>query len=73
MNEAPFLNWIENLALKILWHSPRIGFMSVKQMNSYMTWYCASPHDCTLPEDLFEHPAMEFERMYHMPAYGEDE
>lgn len=73
MRSAYFLNRLENFALWVLFRSPRIGFLCVKQINTGVTWYCKSPDDLTMPDDPFEQPAHFFERLYHAPSYGEDE
>lgn len=73
MRSAHFLSWLENLALWVLWRSPRVGFIAVKQMNTDVTWYCQSPCDVSIEFELFEPPSMELERLYHMPSYGENE
>lgn len=73
MVSAYFLNKLENFALWILYKSPRIGFICVKQLNTDISWYCKDPMDWTMTEDPFEPPAHYFERLYHQPSYGEDE
>lgn len=72
MTPAPFLNWIERIALRVLYRSPRIGLLVVKQAQGAMVWYAQDPNDA-IPEDLYEPASLQLERLYHLPAYGEQE
>lgn len=76
MMGAYFLSWLENLALWILWRSPRTGLIIVRQFGTGLTWYCQAPNEqlphWLVPDDqLPDH--FDLERMYHMPSYGEEE
>lgn len=73
MRSAYFLSRLENFALWILYRSPRIGFIAIKHMNTSITWYCKDPMDLTMADDPFEPVTHYFERIYHAPAYGEEE
>lgn len=76
MKNAYFLNWLENLALWVLWRSPRTGAIVVRQFGTGITWYCQAANEnlpgWLIPEDeMPDH--FHLERMYYMPSYGEDE
>ena len=66
------LNWIENIALRILCKSERIGLLVVKRHSSRMVFIVRDQSD---PVDIMsgEPLSMQLERLYHQPAYGEDE
>lgn len=72
MTPAPFLNWFERIALRVLYHSPRIGLLVVKQAQGPIVWYAQDPLD-DMPGDLQEPASLQLERLYHLPAYGERE
>ena len=79
MNNAPFLRWYENLALWVLWRSPRLGMVATRRFGSEVMWYYQNPHEHEAwwlidDEQPIEVPiSYELERMYHMPAYGDQE
>ena len=67
------LNWIEEIALRILCKSERIGLLVIKRHSSRMVFIV---RDQTDPIDIYdsnEPLSMQFERLYHQPSYGEDE
>ena len=76
---APFLNWIENCAVRFLLSSPRVGFVAVKHHSfnhMYVVQDATDPQVDAIMQELTE-PAeplsMQLERLYHEPAYGESE
>ena len=77
MNGAPFLKWYENIALWVLWRSPRVGMVAVRKFNTALIWYAEDAREdgrWAILDDCDELPVMhELERLYHMPAYGEPE
>jgi hypothetical protein len=75
---APFLNWLENCAVRLLISSPRVGFVAVKHHSCNHMYVVQDATDkqvdaimqeFTEPEPL----SMQLERLYHEPAYGESE
>jgi hypothetical protein len=75
---APFLNWLENCAVRFLLSSPRVGFVAVKHHSANHMYVVQDATDkqvdaimqeLTEPEPL----SMQLERLYHEPAYGESE
>lgn len=79
MNNAPFLRWYENLALWVLWRSPRLGMVATRSYGSGTMWYYQNPREHQawwLSEDMLDEDlpvSFELERMYHMPSYGDQE
>lgn len=81
MNHLPELSWLERWALRILHRSPRIGLVIVKPyLEPALSWSVASDDEEAVqiaseivdaPE--LEPPSLRLERIYHLPAYGEDE
>lgn len=82
MKELPGLNLIERLALWILLRSPRTSLVVVKEHLWPGVFLAADPTDLAAafvaqglqeePENL-EPPSMLLERLFHAPAYGEQE
>ena len=76
---APFLNWLENCALRFLFSSPRVGFVAVKRHSSnhmYVVQDVTDKQVTTITQEPAEEPeplSMQLERLYHEPAYGESE
>jgi hypothetical protein len=76
---APFLNWLENCAIRFLISSPRVSFLSVKQHGFNQMYVVQDPTDLqvvALMQELsepMEPLSMQLERLYHEPAYGESE
>ena len=76
---APFLNWLENCAVRFLLSSPRVGFVAVKHHSfnhMYVVQDATDPHVDAIMHELEEPPeplSMQLERLYHEPAYGESE
>mgnify|MGYP006289126643 CR=1 FL=1 len=67
------LTWIERIALRILCQSERVGLLVIKRHSSRMVFVV---RDQTDPIDIMEanEPvSMQLERLFHQPAYGEDE
>jgi hypothetical protein len=76
---VPFLGWLENCAVRLLISSPRVGFIAVKRHSFNHMYVAQDPTDLqvdAIMQELSE-PAeplsMQLERLYHEPAYGENE
>lgn len=67
------LNWIENIALRILCKSERIGLLVVKRHSSRLMFIVRDQTDPIGIADADEPLTMQLERLYHQPSYGEDE
>lgn len=73
----PGLTWIEQLALRVLHCSPRIGLVMVKRYQSGLLSYSVSRDDqeavqiAQLLIDELEPPSLQLERLFHLPSYGE--
>jgi hypothetical protein len=76
---APFLNWLENCAVRLLVSSPRVGFIAVKHHSfnrMYVLQDATDKQVNAIMQELAEEPeplSMQLERLYHEPAYGESE
>jgi hypothetical protein len=76
---APFLNWLENCAVRLLISSPRVGFVAVKHHSFNHMYVVQDATDMqvdAIMRELAEEPeplSMQLERLYHEPAYGESE
>lgn len=76
---APFLNWLENCAVRLLISSPRVGFVAVKHHSfnhMYVVQDTTDKQVNAIMQELTEEPeplSMQLERLYHEPAYGESE
>jgi hypothetical protein len=76
---APFLNWLENCAVRLLISSPRVGFVAVKHHSfnhMYVVQDATDKQVDAIMQELTKEPeplSMQLERMYHKPAYGESE
>jgi hypothetical protein len=74
---APFLNWLENCAVRLLISSPRVGFVAVKHHSfnhMYVVQDATDPQVGAIMQELTQEPeplSMQLERLYHEPAYGE--
>lgn len=74
---APFLNWLENCAVRLLISSPRVGFVAVKHHSAnhmYVVQDATDKQVDAIMQELTEEPeplSMQLERLYHEPAYGE--
>jgi hypothetical protein len=74
---APFLNWLENCAVRLLISSPRVGFVAVKHYSAnhmYVVQDATDKQVDAIMQELTEEPeplSMQLERLYHEPAYGE--
>lgn len=74
--KAPFLNWFENWCFQYLARSPRVGTIQVRQRFSPITFIIRDLNDPFVePRQDEELPPNSFnlERLFHMPAFGEDE
>lgn len=75
----PGLNWIEQLALRVLHCSPRVGLLIIKRYQTGLVTYSVSRNDAQAVQlaqamfDEIEPPSLQLERLYHLPAYGEQE
>ncbi len=80
-DHLPELTWLERWALRILHRSPRLGLVIAKPyLEPTLSWSVASDDDeavqiaaSIVDSPEFEPPSMRLERIYHLPAYGEDE
>lgn len=81
MNELRGLNLIERWALRILHRSPRMGLVIAKPYKEpAISWSVAEDDDeaVAIAMDVVDAPELEpisyrLERIFHLPAYGEDE
>ena len=73
--EAPFLGWLENCAVRFLISSPRVGFIAVKHHSFNQMYVAQDPTDPQIASVEYESEplSMQLERLYHEPAYGENE
>ena len=72
----PGLNLIERLALWVLVRSPRTSLVVVKERLWPAVFTTADPTDdvaCYVTNGQAEPASMQLERIFHQPAYGEDE
>ena len=67
------LKWFERLAVWILMRSPRVGLLVLKPHSSRMVYVVHDPTDEVSIGDELEPLSMQFERIFHQPAYGETE
>jgi hypothetical protein len=76
MMHLPGLNLIERLALRVLVRSPRTSLVVVKEHLWPTVFVAADPRDdvaCYVTQGEQEPLSMQLERLYHQPAYGEEE
>lgn len=81
MNKIEGLSPLERLALWILHHSQRAALVIVKPMGCPSFSYSVHQSDpvaMAVIEQVFgqqddEPPSLQLERIYHLPAYGEEE
>jgi hypothetical protein len=78
MMQLPSLSLLERLALWILVRSPRTSLVVVKELNNpdvYWAAFSLDPIAVSIVNELqdLEPPSMVLERLYHAPAYGEQE
>lgn len=72
----PGLNLIERLAVWVLVRSPRISLVVVKEHLWPSVFVAADPRDdvaCYVTQGQEEPASMQLERIFHQPAYGEEE
>ena len=72
MNQLPGLAWFERLALWILVSSHRTSLVVVKETYWPLVFVACDRSDPMLAEPA-EPLSMQFERIYHQPAAGEEE
>lgn len=76
MRILPGLSLIERLALWVLVRSSRISLVVVKEHLSPSVFVAADPRDdvaCYVTQGQEEPASMQLERIFHQPAYGEEE
>jgi hypothetical protein len=76
MMHLPGLNLIERLALWLLVRSPRVSLVVVKERLWPTVFAAADPSDdvaCYVTNGHAEPASMQLERIFHQPAYGEEE
>lgn len=72
----PGLNLLERLALWILVRSPRISLVVIKELHWPAVFVAGDQRDPVARHVAGKDPeplSMQLERMYHQPAFGEDE
>lgn len=72
----PGLNLLERLALWVLVRSPRTSLVVVKEHLWPTVFVAADPRDdvaCFVTSGEEEPASMTLERIFHQPAYGEEE
>ena len=72
----PGLNLIERVALRILCRSPRTSLVVVKEHGWPSVFVACDPRDpvaAHVTSGEAEPISMQLERLYHSPAFGEDE
>ena len=67
------LSWIEQIALRILCQSERIGLLVIKRHSSRMVFVVRDQTDPIDITEANEPITMQLERLYHQPSFGEDE
>lgn len=72
------LSWLERWALRILVRSPNTSLVVVKEHLNPDVFVAADPRDpvavyVTRGQDESEPASMQLERLFHLPAYGEDQ
>lgn len=80
-DHLPELTWLERWALRILHRSPRLGLVIAKPyLEPTLSWSVASDDQeaVAIASSIVEAPELEpdsmrLERIYHLPAYGEEE
>ena len=76
MMHLPGLNLIERAALRVLVRSPRTTLVVVKERLWPSVFVAADPSDdvaCYVTNGQEEPLSMQLERIFHQPAYGEDQ
>jgi hypothetical protein len=76
MRYLPGLSLIERFALWILVRSPRTSLVVVKELHWPAVFTAADPTDdlaCYVTNGRSEPVSMQLERLYHLPAHGEEE
>jgi hypothetical protein len=73
---CPFLNRFENWCFWVLARSPRVGTIQVRFRGTPATYIVRDLNDpCVEPrhEQEMTPASFDLERIFHMPAHGEDE
>lgn len=76
MSYLPSLSLLERLALWVLVRSPRISLVVVKERLWPAVFTAADPTDpisAYVTNNEPEPASMQLERLYHLPAHGEEE
>jgi hypothetical protein len=76
MMHLPGLNLLERAALWVLVRSPRTSLVVVKERLWPTVFTAADPSDpvaAYVTDHDPEPPSMQLERIFHQPAYGEEE
>ncbi len=81
MNPLFAVSWLERWAIRILHRSPRVSMLVIKGPDDPdVAWSVNQQDACAvallenmLGVDELEPPSMLLERLYHLPAYGEEE
>jgi len=65
------LTWLERIALRMLVRSPRVGLLVLKPYASRLAFIAKDQND---PIDIVETEplALQLERLYHQPSFGEE-
>ena len=63
-----FPSHMENAFLRWLMTSPRVGLIAIKRFGTDEVYVLQDSNDPS-----FDEPSMTLERLFHLPAYGEDE
>jgi hypothetical protein len=77
--KAPFLNWLENCAMRFLISSPNVSLLVLKQHSKEAIYIARDYSDPAVMAEFgptYDEPepiTMQLERLYHEPAYGEIE
>lgn len=74
----PSLTLLDRLAIWVLHRSPRVSLLIVKDQfwpDVFFSTNTADPAAAYVAANMNEHdpPGLVLERLYHAPAYGEDE
>ena len=70
---ANFLSPMENAFLRWLMSSPRVGLIAIKQFGTDEVYVSQDTSDPSFIDFTDEPPSMALEKLFHAPAYGEEE
>jgi len=62
-----FLSHMENAFLRWLMSSPRVGLIAIKQFGTDEVYVLQNSNDPS-----FDEPSITLEKLFDLPAYGED-